>query len=127
MLVTSSVGAAAVVAAMPLALPKRAKTPWWAWLSGGVGVGLAAFSVAYGVTADAKPDTSCSSLRIASREAQMCVKRGEQTSVAILTGVTAAPLLTIPLVYLFRRDGARLTPGVEVSRAGGYVSVRGEF
>ncbi|MDH3655522.1 MAG: PEGA domain-containing protein [Myxococcales bacterium] len=125
--VTSSVGAAALVAAMPLALPKRAKTPWWAWLSGGVGVGLAAFSVAYGVTAEATPATSCSNLRITSPDAQTCVRRGEQVSVSILTGVTAAPLLTIPLVYLFRRGDARLTPGVEVSRAGGYVSLRGEF
>ena len=66
---TSSIGGAALVAAMPLALPKRAKTPWWAWLSGGLGVGLAAFSVAYGVTAESKPDTSCSNLRISSTEA----------------------------------------------------------
>jgi hypothetical protein len=124
---TSSVGAAAIVAAMPLALPKRAKAPWWAWLSGGIGVGLAAFSVAYGVTAEAKPGTSCSNLRVTSPDAQTCVRRGEQTSIAILTGVTAAPLLTIPLVYLFRRDDARLTPGVEVSRSGGYFSIRGEF
>jgi hypothetical protein len=44
--VSSSAGAAALVAAMPLALPNRAKTPWWGWLSGGLGVGLAAFSIA---------------------------------------------------------------------------------
>jgi len=72
---------------MPLALPKRAKTPWWAWLSGGLGVGLAAFSVPYGVTAEPKPSTSCSDLRITSPGAQTCVRRGEQTSVAVLTGV----------------------------------------
>jgi hypothetical protein len=127
LVLTSSVGAAALVAAMPLALPKRAKPPWWAWLSGGLGVGLAAFSIAYGVTAEATPDTSCSNLGIASTDAQSCIRRGEQLSIAILTGVTAAPLLTIPLVYLFRRDEARFTPGVELSRSGGYLSVSGEF
>ena len=127
LVLTSSISAAALVTAMPLALPRRAKTPWWAWLSGGVGVGLAAFSVAYGVTADAKPDTSCSTLRITSPEAQACVRHGEQVSVAILTGATAAPLLTIPLVYLFRRDEMRLTPNVEVSRTGGYISLGGRF
>ncbi|MBW2629301.1 MAG: PEGA domain-containing protein [Deltaproteobacteria bacterium] len=127
MIVTSSVGAAALVAAMPLALPKRAKTPWWAWLSGGLGVGFAAFSVAYGVTAEAKPNVSCTSLVNDATDARTCVKRGEQISVAVLTGMTAAPLLTIPLVYLFRPSDAHITPSVEVSRSGGYVGIRGEF
>jgi hypothetical protein len=125
--VTSSVGAAALVAAMPLALPNRAKTPWWGWLSGGLGVGLAAFSIAYGVSAEPEPATSCSSLAIDATDARACVKRAERVSLAVLTGVTAAPLLTIPLVYLLRRSDARLTPNVEVSRTGGYVSVRGAF
>lgn len=124
---TSSIGAGALVAAMPLILPYRAKTPWWAWFSGGLGVGLAAFSVAYGVTADPKPSESCANLSIESTDAQACVKHGEQTTLAVLTGVTAAPLLTIPLVYLFRRDKARAAPSIEVSRVGGYVSLRGEF
>jgi hypothetical protein len=48
-------------------------------------------------------------------------------SLAVLTGVTAAPLLTIPLVYLFRPSGTKLTPNVEVSRSGGYARVRGQF
>jgi len=124
---TSSAGAAALVAAMPLALPNRTKTPWWAWLSGGLGVGLAAFSIAYGVGAEPEPATSCSSLITDAAEARTCVKRVERISVAVLTGVTAAPLLTIPLVYLFRPTDANITPGVEVSRSGGYASVRGEF
>jgi hypothetical protein len=125
--VSSSAGAAALVAAMPLALPNRAKTPWWGWLSGGLGVGLAAFSIAYGVTAEGEPEVSCSSLAIDATDARTCVKRGEQVSLAVLTGVTAAPLLTIPLVYLFRPSGTKLTPNVEVSRSGGYARVRGQF
>jgi|GEM_PF-3419901 len=124
---TSSSGAAALVAAMPLALPNRVKTPWWAWLSGGLGVGFAAFSIAYGVTAEPGPDTSCASLVPDSDDARACVKHAEQVSLSVLTGVTAAPLLTIPFVYLLRRTGANIAPGVEVSRAGGYVSFGGIF
>ncbi len=124
---TSSVGAAALVTAMPLALPKRAKTPWWAWLSGGIGVGFAAFSVAYGVTAEDKPGASCSITIDDPADARICVKRSEQVSVAVLTGLTAAPLLTIPLVYLFRPNDANITPNIEVSRSGAYIGLRGEF
>jgi hypothetical protein len=124
---TSSVGAGALVAAMPLALPKHEKTPWWAWLSGGVGVGLAAFSVAYGATADAEPSVGCDGSSVSGGEARACVSRGEQVSLAILTGVSAAPLLTIPLVYLFRRSDKDISPNIEVSRSGGYLSVRGRF
>ena len=110
---------------MPLALPNRANTPWWAWLSGGLGVGFAAFSIAYGVTAEPGPDTSCASLVPDSNDARACVKHAERVSLSVLTGVTAAPLLTIPLVYLLRRTGAKISPNVEVSRAGGYVSLSG--
>jgi len=125
--VTSSVGAGLLVTAMPLALPKRDKTPWWAWLSGGVGVGLAAFSIAYGVTAQSEPGTPCSSLVTDPTDARTCVERSERISVAVLTGATAAPLLTIPLVYLFRPSKSKLAPEVEVSRSGGYFAVRGRF
>jgi hypothetical protein len=123
---TSSVGAAALVTAMPLALPKHEKTPWWAWLSGGLGVGFAAFSVAYGVTAESQPDMSCSNLVADATDARTCVKRSERISLSVLTGVTAAPLITIPLVYLFRPK-AKLSPDVEISRSGGYIGIRGEF
>jgi hypothetical protein len=125
-IVTGSIGAGALVAAMPLALPRHAKTPWWAWLSGGVGVGLAAFSIAYGVTADAEPSIGCNG-SVGTSDVRTCVRRGEQVSVAFLTGVTAAPLLTVPLVYLFRRSDKDIAPSVEVGRSGGYLSVRGHF
>jgi hypothetical protein len=127
LVVTSSAGAAALVTAMPLALPKQAKTPWWAWLSGGLGVGFAAFSVAYGVTAESEPGTSCNSLVTDPDDARTCVRRSERVSAAILTGATAAPLLTIPLVYLLRPAKSKLTPQVEVSRSGAYLGIRGEF
>lgn len=127
LVVTSSVGAGLLVAAMPLALPKRDKTPWWAWLSGGLGVGLAAFSIAYGVTAESEPGMSCSSLITDPTAARTCVSRSERISVAVLTGATAAPLLTIPFVYVLRPSKSKLTPEVEVSRSGGYFAVSGTF
>jgi hypothetical protein len=127
LVVTSSAGAAALVTALPLALPKQAKTPWWAWMSGGLGVGLAAFSVAYGVTAESEPATSCTSLVTDPTDARTCVRHSERVSAAILTGATAAPLLTIPLVYLLRPANSKLTPEIEVSRSSAYLGIQGEF
>lgn len=124
---SASVGAGSLVAAMPLALPERAKTPWWAWLSGGVGVGLAAFSIAYGVTADAEPSVSCGGQQATTDGVASCVKRGEQTSLAVLTGLTAAPLITMPLVYLFRPSKAKLEPSAQIGRSGAYLSLSGRF
>ncbi|MFW2390688.1 MAG: hypothetical protein ACN4G0_20305, partial [Polyangiales bacterium] len=124
---SASVGSAALVTAMPLALPERDKTPWWAWVSGGVGLGLAGFSIAWGVTAEAAPSSSCSANNLNSVEVRSCVNREKQTSVALLTGLTSAPLITMPLVYLLRPSRAKLEPQVEVSRSGGYFGLRGRF
>lgn len=124
---SASVGSAALVTAMPLALPERDKTPWWAWVSGGVGLGLAGFSIAWGVTAEAAPSSSCSANNLNSTEVRSCVNREKQTSVALLTGLTSAPLITMPLVYLLRPSRSKLEPQVEVSRSGGYFGLRGRF
>jgi hypothetical protein len=124
---SASVGGAALVAAMPLALPERRKTPWWAWVSGGVGLGLAGFSIAWGVTAEAEPPTSCSAQMLSSVEVRSCVNRGKQTTLALLTGLTAAPLITMPLVYLFRPNRAKLEPQVELGRSGAHFAIRGRF
>jgi len=48
-----------------------------------------------------------------------------------MLGVTAAPLLTMPLVYLFRKSetklAAKLSPSISVDRSGGALGVRGVF
>jgi hypothetical protein len=124
---TGTGGAAALVAAMPLALPNHEKPPWWAWLSGGLGVGLAAFSIAYGVTAESEPTQGCTQAELDRESARQCVRRAEHVSLAVLTGLSAAPALTVPLVYLFRRTNKAVTPTVEVGRSGGAVGVYGSF
>ncbi len=128
MIVTGAAGSAMLVTAMPLVLPYKRKTPWWAWLSGGLGIGLTAGAIASGVTASPKPADSCS---INNLNPEPCVERAKRTDLAILLGVTAAPLLTMPLVYLFRKGDKKLavdlSPDINVSRVGGAVGVRGVF
>lgn len=124
---TAAGGAAALVAAMPLALPRYAKPPWWAWLSGGLGVGLAAFSIAYGIRAEPEPAGGCNDGAIEQQGVQTCVHRGEDVAFSVLTGVTAAPALTVPLVYLVRRPNVKLEPTVQVGASRGYMGVRGRF
>ncbi len=124
---TGSVGSAALIAAMPLALPERHETPWWAWVSGGLGLGLAGFSIGWGVTAEGEPSSSCSARDVDSVEVRSCVSRGARTSVALLTGLTSAPLITMPLVYLLRPSRAQLEPRVAVGRSGAHFALRGRF
>ena len=120
-----SAGAAALVTTMPLALPYRSKTPWWAWLSGGAGVALAATSIALAVASPPKPDLSRAA------DPQGYVDRARSTDGAFLAGVSAAPLLTIPLVYLLRRDEkrgrAQLAPQIIVDREGGFMGIQGRY
>jgi len=130
---TAATGGALAVAAMPLFLPYRSKTPWWAWLSGGLGVGLAVGSIVSGATAEAAPagNRKCEDRLLSMDDAQACVDRGRSVDRAIVLGATAAPLLTIPLVYLLRRDGKKLgasvTPSVAFGPTGGSLSFRGSF
>jgi hypothetical protein len=130
---TAATGGALTTAAMPLFLPYRSKTPWWGWLSGGLGVGLAVGSIVSVVTAEPAPDgnSSCSTEFVTVDKAQACVNRGRAADRAIVLGATAAPLLTIPLVYLLRRDakkpGVHVTPSISLGRESGSISFRGRF
>lgn len=128
LIVTGSVGGGLLVAAMPLVLPFERKTPWWAWVSGGLGLAAAAGSIVSGVTAAPKPPDSCAT---SGPDPTPCVNHGRDVDRAVLLGATAAPLLTMPLVYLLRRDEKRLkadlAPSVIISRHAGAIVVRGVF
>ncbi|NNE20562.1 MAG: PEGA domain-containing protein [Myxococcales bacterium] len=128
---TAAFGSAALIAAMPLVLPYQKKTPWWAWLSGGLGVGALVASVTVGVTAPSTGGVDCASLVTNFVDAQACVDHGQRVGAAVLLGTSAAPLITMPLVYLFRKSdkrlGLELSPTVHASRTGGSFGVQGTF
>jgi len=127
-IVGGSVGGGLLVAAMPMVLPIHAKTPWWAWVNGGLGVAAAVGSIVSAATASPKPAESC---ELNGQDPSACVNWKRDTDRAILLGATAAPLLTMPLVYLLRRGDRKpnveVQPRVVVGRRGGSVGVTGSF
>jgi len=117
----AAVGGVTTTAAMPLLLPNRERTPWWGWTLGAVGLGLAGYAIYEGVTM-----TRCPEPYITDASAvQACVSRGQEAGRLALVLAGAAPLLTVPLVYLFRP--LRVDASVSVSRQGAVVQVRRGF
>lgn len=118
---TAAFGGAATSAAMPLILPDYERTPWWGWTLGAVGLGLTGYAIYEGVTM-----TGCPEPYIADESAvRSCVGRGQEAGRLSLALAGAAPLLTVPLVYLFRP--LRVEPSVSVTRDGAVVRVRKVF
>ncbi len=118
---TAAFGGAAASAAMPLFLPDRERTPWWGWTLGALGLGLSGYAIYEGVTM-----TDCPEPYIANASAvQSCVARGQEAGRLSLALAGAAPLLTVPLVYLFRP--LRTQPSVTVKREGAMVQIRKTF
>lgn len=118
---TAAFGGVATSAAMPLILPDRRRTPWWGWTLGAVGLGLTGYAIYEGVTM-----TSCPEPFIADEAAaRACVARGQEAGRLSLALAGAAPLLTIPLVYLLRPQ--RVEPSVSVSAGGAVVQIRKAF
>lgn len=118
---TAAFGGVATSAAMPLILPDRRRTPWWGWTLGAVGLGLTGYAIYEGVTM-----TSCPEPFIADEAAaRACVTRGQEAGRLSLALAGAAPLLTIPLVYLLRPQ--RVEPSVSVSAGGAVVQIRKAF
>jgi hypothetical protein len=114
-------GGAATSAAMPLLLPEYERPPWWGWTLGALGLGLTGYAIYEGITM-----TSCPEPYIANEAAaRACVERGQEAGRISLTLAGAAPLLTIPLVYLIRP--LRVAPSVSVTRTGGMVQIRRAF
>ncbi|MFZ1866822.1 MAG: PEGA domain-containing protein [Polyangiales bacterium] len=118
---TAAFGGAAASAAMPLLLPDYERPPWWAWTLGVAGLGLTGYAIYEGVTL-----TSCPEPFLADEPAvRSCVTRGQEAGRLSLSLAGAAPLLSVPLVYLFRP--LRATPSVSVNRRGAVVQVGKAF
>lgn len=118
---TAAFGGAAVSASMPLLLPDRRRTPWWGWALGALGLGLTGYAIYEGVTM-----TGCPEPFIADDAAvRACVERGQAAGRLSLALAGAAPLLTVPLVYLIRP--LRAEPSVSVSTGGAVVQLRKVF
>ncbi len=117
----AAVGGVTTTAAMPLLLPNRERTPWWGWTLGAAGLGLAGYAIYEGVTM-----TPCPEPYITDASAvQACVSRGQEAGRLALALAGAAPLLTVPLVYLFRP--LRMEASVSVSGRGAVVQLRRAF
>ena len=118
---TAAFGGAATSAATPLLLPDYKRTPWWAWTLGVAGLGLTGYAIYEGVTL-----TTCPEPYVADESAvRSCVARGQEAGRLALALAGAAPLLSVPLVYLFRP--LRAEPSVSVTREGAVVRVRKTF
>lgn len=118
---TAAFGGAAASASMSLFLPDRERTPWWGWTLGALGVGLGGYAIYEGVTM-----TDCPEPYIANSSAvESCIARGQEVGRLSLALAGAAPLLTVPLVYLFRP--LRTQPSVAVKREGAMMQIRRTF
>jgi hypothetical protein len=114
-------GGASASAAMPLLLPNDERTPWWGWALGAAGLGLTGYALYEAFTLSGCPEPY-----IAEEAAvRSCVARGQEAGRLSLALAGAAPLLTVPLVYLFRP--LRAQPSVSVTGEGAVVQIRKAF
>lgn len=118
---TAAFGGAATSAAMPLLLPEYERTPWWGWTLGAIGLGLTGYAIYEGVTMTSCPDSYVAN----EAAARACVDRGQEAGRISLALAGAAPLLTVPLVYLIRP--LRAEPTLSASRSGAMVQIRKAF
>ncbi|MGB5375892.1 MAG: PEGA domain-containing protein [Polyangiales bacterium] len=118
---TAAFSGVATSAAMPLLLPEYERTPWWGWTLGAVGLGLTGYAIYEGVTMTGCPEPYIADLSAV----RSCVARGQEAGRLSLALAGAAPLLSIPLVYLFRP--LRAEPSVSVAGQGAMLRVRKAF
>jgi hypothetical protein len=110
-------GGLLATATLPVLLPRRQGVPVGAWVTGALGVGLAAASIG---TTLRRP--GCPGFGVDRRQ---CIEREQGGDRAVLFASAAAPLLTVPLIYALRP--AHVSPEVSVSREGAWVTVSGAF
>lgn len=112
-----ALGGALLTAGAALALPERDGVPWWGWVSGALGLGALAGSIIAAVSLT----SGCDNVAENRRE---CVDRGQEGGAAMLLGMSALPLLTVPLVYLIGRDPSGPAVNVDVGGEVGGMSLR---
>lgn len=110
-------GGLLATAALPALLPRREGVPAGAWVAGALGVGLVGATLG---TTLRRP--TCRDWYTGPAP---CVEREQMGDRAVIFASAAAPLLTVPLVYLLRP--ARVSPEVAVSRGGAWLSLSGDF
>jgi hypothetical protein len=110
-LVGGAVGAVLTSGSVPLWLPASNGIPWWGWLSGGVGLAIAATGAALGVD-----EASCQVDRY-----DRCTEPSQATHLGPMLMLQAAPLLTVPVVQGIR---ALTGTGVALQVAPGHAFLR---
>jgi len=103
----AALGGVLLTAGAALGLPEREGVPWWGWVSGVLGVA----SLAGAIIAAASLTGGCDNI---AEDQRACVDRGQEGGAAMMFGMAALPLLTVPLVYLIGRDPSG-TPNADVA------------
>ena len=120
---TGAAGGVLTTVAMPLLLPRREGVPWWSWAAAGVGAVVAGFGIA-GLATGRVPGV------LEDDAIDMGATRRQQTdALGVALIAHAAPLLSMPFVYLLR--GATSDEGARASLAlsphGATLSLGGIF
>jgi len=124
-LVFSALGAAGLSASMVIVLPQQPDVPWWSWLIGSGGVGLAAF----GIYLWQEDEFDCLEYDADDR----CIESANtDTFTGPFLALQSLPLLSVPMIYLIRHlsndehdSGTR--DGISVSAGLGTLSLSGRF
>lgn len=113
---------ASLVASEYLLLPDERDVPWWAWLSGGVGLGVAAVGVGFAVGG-----SHCGPVAIRpGADLQLACSAGTaDAEFGPLLMLTALPLISLPIVFLTRKLFAGAPESLSFTGHG--VSLRGVF
>jgi len=107
-------GGALLTAAVPLLLPEREGVPWWSWGLGGLGVA----GVAVGGWALAQEGT------VDGTNADGSLRLRRTASLGVTLGMSALPLLAVPLTHAIRALTDDDAAQAEVAVASGSVALR---
>lgn len=115
-LITGGIGGVALTTAMPMLLPRADGAPWWAWALGGAGAIVAGAGIV--VLAG---EGECVDMG--------CTRRDPNGVLGATLLFHAAPLLSVPIVYLVRGDGGGEAPvaNVRLAPGAGELVVGGRF